>query len=248
VIDIHPTAHIDVEDLVIGDGTVIRAHAEIYGRRVHLGRECFVDEYAVIGGGSADQGELMAGDWLHCGMYSQINTARAVHVGHEVGVGIGSRIFTHGAYLSEWDGFPASFAPVTIGDRVWLPNAVVLPGVTIGSDVVVAAGSCVSRDLPSGALAAGTPATVKRAHVYPKKNSPAARHEILRRIAAEAGLAAKVYVESRMIAVAEAVFSLVDWSVAGPVSSDAERLRQQLRRHGIRFRYSPVDGVYQAWK
>lgn len=54
-------------------------------------------------------------------------------------------------------------APVTIGRHVWLgANVVVLPGVTIGDDTTVAAGSVVTRDLPAGVLAAGAPATVRR--------------------------------------------------------------------------------------
>jgi acetyltransferase-like isoleucine patch superfamily enzyme len=54
-------------------------------------------------------------------------------------------------------------AEVRIGERVWLAaNVVVLPGVTIGPDVVVGAGSVVTRDLPAGVLASGVPATVRR--------------------------------------------------------------------------------------
>jgi maltose O-acetyltransferase len=54
-------------------------------------------------------------------------------------------------------------AEVRIGERAWLAaNVVVLPGVTIGPDVVVGAGSVVSRDLPAGVLASGVPATVRR--------------------------------------------------------------------------------------
>jgi len=54
-------------------------------------------------------------------------------------------------------------APITLGDNVWLGGGViVLPGVTIGSDTVVGAGAVVSRDLPAGVLAVGTPARVLR--------------------------------------------------------------------------------------
>lgn len=53
--------------------------------------------------------------------------------------------------------------PVRIGRRVWLSaNVVVLPGVTIGDDAVIAAGSVVARDIPVGVLAAGAPAEVRR--------------------------------------------------------------------------------------
>jgi acetyltransferase-like isoleucine patch superfamily enzyme len=54
-------------------------------------------------------------------------------------------------------------APVTIGDRVWLGARVtVLPGVTIGDDVVVAAGAVVTRDLAPGAVYGGVPARLIR--------------------------------------------------------------------------------------
>ena len=39
---------------------------------------------------------------------------------------------------------------------------IVLPGVTIGADTVVGAGSVVTRDLPAGVLAVGNPARVLR--------------------------------------------------------------------------------------
>ncbi|WP_175412803.1 sugar O-acetyltransferase [Streptomyces sp. TRM64462] len=53
--------------------------------------------------------------------------------------------------------------PVTIGDNVWLGGGVIVcPGVTIGADTVVGAGSVVTRDLPAGVLAVGSPARVVR--------------------------------------------------------------------------------------
>lgn len=56
-----------------------------------------------------------------------------------------------------------SSAPVTIGDRTWLgAHVTVLPGVTIGDDVIVAAGAVVTKDLPSGAVYGGVPARLLR--------------------------------------------------------------------------------------
>ncbi len=53
--------------------------------------------------------------------------------------------------------------PITIGDNVWLGGStVVCPGVSIGADTVVGAGSVVVRDLPAGVLAVGNPARVVR--------------------------------------------------------------------------------------
>lgn len=53
--------------------------------------------------------------------------------------------------------------PVKIGDNVWVASsATICGGVTIGSDTVIAAGSVVTRDIPSGVLAAGVPCKVIR--------------------------------------------------------------------------------------
>ena len=51
--------------------------------------------------------------------------------------------------------------PITIGNNVWFGAGVhAMPGVTIGNDVVIAAGSVVTRDIPSGVVAAGIPCEV----------------------------------------------------------------------------------------
>ncbi len=53
--------------------------------------------------------------------------------------------------------------PISVGDRVWIGgNAVILPGVTIGRDTVIGAGSVVTRDIPAGVLAVGNPCRVLR--------------------------------------------------------------------------------------
>lgn len=59
--------------------------------------------------------------------------------------------------------YPAMTAPVIIGKDVWVgANSIILPGVTIGDYSIVAAGSVVTKDVPSGVLVAGNPAIVKK--------------------------------------------------------------------------------------
>lgn len=51
--------------------------------------------------------------------------------------------------------------PVNIADDVWIGGgAIILPGVSIGSGSVIAAGSVVSKDVPPGVVAAGNPCKV----------------------------------------------------------------------------------------
>ncbi len=53
--------------------------------------------------------------------------------------------------------------PITIGDNVWLgANVIVMPGVTIGNDAVIGAGSVVTGDIPAGVVAFGSPCKVYR--------------------------------------------------------------------------------------
>jgi maltose O-acetyltransferase len=62
-----------------------------------------------------------------------------------------------------------SASPVSIGDNVWVGGAAVIcPGVEIGDDAVIGAGSVVTRNVPAGAIVAGNPARVLREVIRPK--------------------------------------------------------------------------------
>jgi maltose O-acetyltransferase len=56
-----------------------------------------------------------------------------------------------------------SAQPITIEDGAWLGGGVIVcPGVTIGSDAVIGAGSVVTRNIPAGVVAVGNPCRVIR--------------------------------------------------------------------------------------
>lgn len=51
--------------------------------------------------------------------------------------------------------------PIKVGNNVWIGgNVVVLPGITIGDNVVIGAGSVVNKDIPSNVVAVGNPCRV----------------------------------------------------------------------------------------
>ena len=53
--------------------------------------------------------------------------------------------------------------PIHIGKRCWIgAGAVILPGVTIGDDTVIGAGSVVTKDIPANVVAVGNPCRVMR--------------------------------------------------------------------------------------
>ena len=92
-----------------------------------------------------DCAPVTIGDDVQLGPYVQLLTAT-----HPV---------EPGPRRDKWEGAE----PIVIGDNVWLGGGVVVcPGVSIGADTVVGAGSVVTRDLPAGVVAVGAPARVVR--------------------------------------------------------------------------------------
>ena len=254
-VKIHPTARIDVKHGFIGDRSIVRAHVVIEGHHVEIGMESFFNRTADIGGGSCfdPQAKLVTGDFFHMGLQSHVNFAYPVTIGHECGVGIGTRIFAHGAYLPAWEGFPVQWKGVTIGDRVWLPHAWVNPGVTIGSNVVVAASSLVNKDLPSGCLAGGIPTKVLRENVYPRALTPEEKWETFRCIFDQALRIVRSshnlehLTEGSFCVDISTVFDVDNRTIEGRANAFTEILKNQLRRNGIRFRYLVERGVYSPW-
>ena len=158
-----------LDDLEIGHGGTVNERCEIAGRTVRLGQELWMLPGAKIGGGSAfeNPSRLEAGHYLHLGVDTFINTARPVIIGHEVGLGTRTSIYTHGAYPSRLQGFPVAFDGVEIGDFSWVPGAIINPGVHIGRNCVIGVNSLVTTNIPDGSLAAGSPAKVIRENAYP---------------------------------------------------------------------------------
>jgi len=107
-----------------------------------------------------------------------------VRIGHNTMISLGSKIdvrrgnvrigdnchITHGVVILSHDGAARQIDPqddgegaVDIGDNVFVGvNAVVLKGVTIGDNSVVAAGAVVSMNVPENVVVAGNPARVIR--------------------------------------------------------------------------------------
>jgi maltose O-acetyltransferase len=81
-----------------------------------------------------------------------------LRIGQNVSVSPGVWILTAGHDPDAPD-FRYVVAPTVIGDYVWLgARALILPGVSIGTGAVVAAGAVVSRDVPDYAVVGGVPA------------------------------------------------------------------------------------------
>ncbi|MGY1713989.1 sugar O-acetyltransferase [Geodermatophilus sp. SYSU D01106] len=126
----------------VGEDTEIRPPLHVdYGTSIRVGARCFAN-FGLV---ALDVAAITIGDDVQIGPNVQLLTPT-----HPV---------EPGPRREKWE----AAEPITIGDNVWLGGGVVvLPGVTIGADTVVGAGSVVTRDLPAGVVAVGNPARVVR--------------------------------------------------------------------------------------
>lgn len=84
-----------------------------------------------------------------------------IKVGSHCQITAGVRFYTHGGAGAVRRWYPKfdTFGRVTVGDYVYIGNdAKIMPGVTIGDNVLIAAGSIVTKSIPSNVVVAGNPA------------------------------------------------------------------------------------------
>ena len=90
---------------------------------------------------------------------------REVRIGNHCMIGSGTLITTVGHPLSPMKrrNHAGLAQPVKIGDDVWIGgNCTILPGVTIGNNVVIAAGAVVTKDVPDNCVVCGVPARIMK--------------------------------------------------------------------------------------
>ena len=110
-----------------------------YGSQIHLGDRVFVNMGCVL----LDAAPITLGDDVQLGPNVQLLTPDHPRDARERAAGRESAL------------------PILIGARSWLGGGViVLPGIEIGADVIVGAGSVVRRSLSTGVVAAGNPCRV----------------------------------------------------------------------------------------
>lgn len=112
-----------------------------YGANVHLGDGVYMNSGCVI----LDCARVEIGDKTLLGPAVQIYTA------------------IHPLDPGERAAFLETARPVSLGRNVWIGGgAILLPGVTVGDNAVIGAGSVVTKDVPANCVALGNPARVTK--------------------------------------------------------------------------------------
>lgn len=128
---------------------------------------CALDRGVVLlCSGEPRAGKIEIGHGTYINRYTILDAHRQIRIGRDVMIGPHSFITdgNHGmAAGASVKSQPMSAAPVVIEDEAWIgAHVTILPGVTIGRGAVIGAGSVVTHDIPAGAVAFGSPATVRR--------------------------------------------------------------------------------------
>jgi acetyltransferase-like isoleucine patch superfamily enzyme len=120
---------------------------------------------AVVGESPSRKAVLRIGAHTHIQDRAHINCYHSVTIGEHCAISWDVEILDTDIHIQlDEDGRPLErTAPVLIEDRVWIgTRAIILKGVTIGHDSIVAAGSVVTRSVPPHSICAGNPARVIR--------------------------------------------------------------------------------------
>ena len=144
-----PPSHIEERTALLTElfgktGEELTVHSPFwcdYGYNIEVGENFFANHGCVF----LDGGKITFGDNVFiaplCGFYT---------AGHPVDA---ERRNIHLEYSH----------PIKVGDNVWIGGGTqVMPGVTIGSNVVIGAGSVVTKDIPDNVVAVGNPCHVVR--------------------------------------------------------------------------------------
>jgi acetyltransferase-like isoleucine patch superfamily enzyme len=264
-------------DTSIAEDVLVRARRFTIGELGQIGASCRFFCRDFVGGdvvtlrwdvavvdGQGGIHDCRIGDLCFVAYDTYLNTDRDVTLGERVCLSPGARIYTHRKWLEALDGYPFSYAPVSIGERSWLgPGSLILPGVALDAEVTVMANSVVASNAPRGALLGGVPATVvkreQRAGLDAAHRAAIVREIFEGNVRALAVLGwtlepeegsgavwagrlssahgeAQVVVEGRTITVGdETVFDLDARTVNGPRNAATDVVRHLLFKYGHAF-------------
>ena len=145
--------------------TVVMGAVELHGNgRIEIGSECLI--YPGLYLETDAEGRIALGNrcvlsrGVHLSSRSAIILGDGCMIGEYVSIRDANHHYGNGLMVRD-SGF--STAAITLGRNVWIGRgAVILPGVSIGDNTVIAANAVVNRSLPADVLAGGVPAKVLR--------------------------------------------------------------------------------------
>jgi acetyltransferase-like isoleucine patch superfamily enzyme len=144
----------------IGSFSQLGNDVHIRGNNVKIGKHLFNSSGLRIGGGGRQHPNANFSIGDRCTIHNNfINVCEPVEIGDDVGLSPDTSFLTHGYWLSAFDGYPASFSGIKIGNGVIIGyRSLVMMGVEITTNCVIGAQSVVTKSILKRGIYAGSPA------------------------------------------------------------------------------------------
>ncbi len=258
---IGPDVEIICDKISIGTGTVIMGQTKIQCKECIIGKNNFLNGVWIEGSLNAGNTKIVIRDKNLILQNTRLNCNASLEIGSDVNIGQNVSVWTHASSMEVFNGYPFTKAPVKIGSHIWITaGTTILPGIEIGSHVIIGNLSVVNRDIPDGCFAAGSPVKIIKKGVFPKNLKPQEKKKILQESINEymellklKPFSAKIEIFDdftiRFIAEGkETIFDPLTKEIKGELTDYSEDFRDFLRYRGIKFfTDEPFKSIPPTW-
>lgn len=225
----------------IGSFSHLGNNTEIFGNNVSFGEHLFNSSGLRIGGGGRQHPNANFSIGNRCTIHNNfINVSESVIIGNDVGLSPETSILTHGYWQSVLEGYPASFEGVKIGNGVIVGyRSLIMMGIEIVDNCVIGAQSCVTKNILSKGIYAGSPAKFIKDIVKPTIEEKIKKTDLIieeyKKIAAYHNLSPSIKVDYPWITVNDFRVNFETFEFDGTETAETDDFRDYIRKWGIRI-------------
>jgi acetyltransferase-like isoleucine patch superfamily enzyme len=260
-VEISSEVEIICDKISIGDGTVITGNSKIFCKDCAIGKNNFLADVLIEGSLNAGNTMIKIGNENLILQNTRLNCNSYLEIGDDVNIGQDVHIWTHASSMDVFKGYPFTKAPVKIGSHVWITaKTTILPGINIGSNVVIGNSTVVNKNIPDGCFAAGCPVKIIKENIFPKKLTDEEKETILKDAIVEyesliemKSFTANVLLNEDLkvefiVEGKKTIFDCNNRTIEGNINVFSEDFRDFLRYRGIKFFIGvPSQSIKPLW-